>query len=80
MGDVETRSDLYQAISGQFPELRALNLYEKQNYNQEMSFEALKTYILQLEAERKADMQSATSREAGERPSSAHRIKRIEGS
>lgn len=46
------RSAFYQAVSSAVPELRNADLIKKQTTGQEMNLEEIKSYILQLEAEK----------------------------
>ncbi|XKL59019.1 hypothetical protein PGB90_000035 [Kerria lacca] len=51
--EFEGRSAFYQAVSGEFPELRTADLYRRQENNIGMSLDQIRLFIAQLEAERK---------------------------
>ena len=51
----EKRSSFYQAAASIIPELRSADLITRQTQMKEMSLEAIKSFLLQLEAEKKTD-------------------------
>lgn len=53
--DQEKRSSFYQAVSSIAPELRNADFIQRQNFSKEMSLEEIKSFLLQLEAEKKSE-------------------------
>ena len=51
----EKRSSFYQAAASIISELRSADLITRQTQMKEMSLETIKSFILQLEAEKKTD-------------------------
>ncbi|CAH0550178.1 unnamed protein product [Brassicogethes aeneus] len=52
----EKRSSFYQAVSGVMPELRNVDLIRRQTSLKEMNLDEIKSFITQLEAEKRSEM------------------------
>ncbi|XP_011696619.1 PREDICTED: uncharacterized protein LOC105455195, partial [Wasmannia auropunctata] len=64
LGIEEKRAAFYQAVVGQVSELRVVNLFSKKMNGIDMSYEEIKNYVSQLEAEKKSDQAASTSRDS----------------
>lgn len=51
----EKRSSFYQAVSSIIPELRNADFIQRQTFSKEITLEEIKSFILQLEAEKKSE-------------------------
>ena len=62
LSEEEKRSAFYQAVSSDNPELRSACLIRRQTDNKEMTLEEIKSFLLQLEAEKKNSEENRDSR------------------